>query len=133
MPHATKKSARQRVTSAFSAPVQYPSSRAQSSATPSSSSYAWTAADAAKASRDGAFLTAWPRDESYYTPPVHLLDQGYQGYQNQGQSQSQGQGQGQTSQQQQQQQQLQLQYYYSSRNKPSATSNQGGSGGGGGK
>ncbi|KAI4870614.1 hypothetical protein F4820DRAFT_402771 [Hypoxylon rubiginosum] len=113
MPHATKKSARPRLPATLSTP-QY-SSRAQqsNSSAPGSHAYTWTAADAAKSSRDGAFLTAWPRDEPYYTPPVHLLDQGYQ-----------GQAQAQSS---QQQQQLQLQYYYSSsRNKSSTTTASGG-------
>ncbi|XXG97242.1 hypothetical protein Hte_003538 [Hypoxylon texense] len=99
MPHATKKSARPRLPATLS--------------TPQSHAYSWTATDAAKASRDGAFLTAWPRDEPYYTPPVHVLDQDYQGQAQSGQ--------------QQQQQPLQVQYYYSSsRNKSSTTTASGG-------
>ncbi|OTA57177.1 hypothetical protein K449DRAFT_398577 [Hypoxylon sp. EC38] len=122
MPHATKKPSRPRLTTVVSTPVQYPQTQTQSSQSSSSSSYpyVWTAADAAKASRDGAFLTPWPRDESYYTPPVHLLGQGYQGYQGQGHDQSQSQGQG----------GREVQYYYSSTCKPSTTPNQGGSSGG---
>ncbi|KAI6092904.1 hypothetical protein F4821DRAFT_253648 [Hypoxylon rubiginosum] len=116
MPHATKKSTRPRRPAALSTPVQYPRAQQSSSSTTGSHAYTWTATDAARASRDGAFLTAWPRDESYYTPPVHLLDQGCAAYQGQSQSQSN----------QQQQQQLQLQYYYSSRNKPSTTTTSGG-------
>ncbi|KAI0385640.1 hypothetical protein F5Y04DRAFT_189363 [Hypomontagnella monticulosa] len=105
MPHATKKPARPRRTATM--PVRTPQS-SQSSSTPttssSSHSYTWSAADAAKASKDGAFLTAWPRDESYYAPPVQLLDHQNQGYQGQ--------------------------YYYSSTYKPSTAQNQGGSSGG---
>ncbi|KAI2624700.1 hypothetical protein GGS26DRAFT_593315 [Hypomontagnella submonticulosa] len=110
MPHATKKPARPRRTTAVSAPTSFPvrtsQQPGQSSSTaatsPSSThSYTWTAADAAKASKDGAFLTAWPRDESYYAPPVQFLDHQSQGYQGQ--------------------------YYYSSTYKPSTASNQGGS------
>ncbi|KAI0124452.1 hypothetical protein F4776DRAFT_629797 [Hypoxylon sp. NC0597] len=111
MPHATKKPSRPRPTAAVSTPVQYPQTLTQSSqpsSTSASSSYpyGWTAADAAKASRDGAFLTPWPRDESYYAPPVHLLGQG----------QSQGA--------------REVQYYYSSTRKPSTSPDQAGSSGG---
>ncbi|KAI2463207.1 hypothetical protein F4781DRAFT_437672 [Annulohypoxylon bovei var. microspora] len=128
MPHATKakKQTRPRVSAAVSAPVSYParsqqSNQASSSSTSAASSgassysYSWTAADAAKASRDGAFLTAWPPDESYYAPPVHFLGPNYQAYQEHGQAQSQEQTQS-------------GQYYYSSTHKPPTASNQGGSG-----
>ncbi|KAI1411170.1 hypothetical protein F5Y13DRAFT_191443 [Hypoxylon sp. FL1857] len=122
MPHATKKPSRPRLTAVVSTPVQYPQARTQpnqpsSTSASSSYSYSWTAADAAKASRDGAFLTPWPRDESYYAPPVHLLGQGYQG-----QAQSQGQGQNQGS--------REIQYYYPPTRKSSTAPDQGGSGGG---
>ncbi|KAI1769697.1 hypothetical protein GGR53DRAFT_461412 [Hypoxylon sp. FL1150] len=118
MPHAIKKSARPRRPAAVSAQGQYPRAQQSTSSTTADHAYTWTATDAAKASRDGAFLTAWPCEEPYHAPPVHPLDQGYAGYQGQSQSSQQ--------QQQQQQQQLQLQYYYSGRNKPSTTTASGG-------
>ncbi|KAI1376018.1 hypothetical protein F4677DRAFT_93161 [Hypoxylon crocopeplum] len=138
MPHATKKPRRPRPNATLSAPVSYPTRAQQSNQSSSSgsssahshshshsqsNSYTWTAADAAKASRDGAFLTAWPRDETYYAPPIHLFDQtyqSYQGYQNQGQGQNQSQSQGNGA-------HPDLQYYYSSGCKSSTTPNQGGS------
>ncbi|KAI2632109.1 hypothetical protein GGR54DRAFT_634877 [Hypoxylon sp. NC1633] len=87
MPRATKKSksTRPRQSSAVSASAQVSSQSQSSSTTTSSSSqsYTWTAADAAKASEDGAFLTAWPQDEPYYAPPIDLFDENYQTYQGQ--------------------------------------------------
>ncbi|KAI0832962.1 hypothetical protein F5Y06DRAFT_186306 [Hypoxylon sp. FL0890] len=120
MPHATKKASCSRLAAPVSASVQYPQTRTQSSQPSSASSssaysYSWTATDAANASRDGAFLTPWPRNESYYAPPVQLLGQGYQS------SQGQGQGQSQESQK--------TQYYRESTHKPSTAPAQGGSGG----
>ncbi|KAI0885372.1 uncharacterized protein GGS22DRAFT_200275 [Annulohypoxylon maeteangense] len=120
MPHATKtkKQTRPRVNTAISAPVSYPVRPQQqnqvsaSSSSSSSQSYTWTAADAAKASRDGAFLTAWPPEETYYAPPVHLFGQNYQ-------AQRQAQGQVQDS-----------QHHYSSTYRPPTTLNQGASTGG---
>ncbi|KAI1136752.1 hypothetical protein F5Y05DRAFT_390754 [Hypoxylon sp. FL0543] len=118
MPHATKKASRPRTTVTVSTPVQYPQTRTQSSQPSSTSgssaySYSWTAADAAKASRDGAFLTPWPCDESYHAPPVHLLSHGHQGYQSQDQNQGS----------------RDIQYYYASSREPSATPDQGEDGG----
>ncbi|KAI2783244.1 hypothetical protein F4815DRAFT_442690 [Daldinia loculata] len=63
-------STRSRLNLAKSAPVQYSQSRAQNNQS------SWTAADAAKASKNGAFLTAWPPEEPYHTPTVDLFGQG---------------------------------------------------------
>ncbi|KAI1447334.1 hypothetical protein F5Y02DRAFT_424511 [Annulohypoxylon stygium] len=113
MPHAakSKKQTRPRANSAISAVVSYPIRSQQqgqdSSSAPSSSSYTWTAADAARDSQNGAFLTAWPPEQAFYIPPIHLLGQPYQ---------SQARAQNQSS-----------QYNHSSTHRPSTVSNQGGS------
>ncbi|KAI1471318.1 uncharacterized protein F4812DRAFT_455431 [Daldinia caldariorum] len=70
MSHPMKKSTRSRINLTTSTPIQYSQSRAQNNQ-PS-----WTAADAAKASKNGAFLTPWPPKEPYYTPAVDLFGQG---------------------------------------------------------
>ncbi|KAI0901011.1 hypothetical protein F4806DRAFT_450722 [Annulohypoxylon nitens] len=114
MPHAakSKKQTRPRANSAISAVVSYPIRSQQqgqnSSSAPSSSSYTWTAADAARDSQNGAFLTAWPPEQAFYIPPIHLLGQPYQ-------AQAQAQAQNQSN-----------QYHHSFTHRPSTVSNQGG-------
>ncbi|KAI8964745.1 hypothetical protein F5Y11DRAFT_345200 [Daldinia sp. FL1419] len=63
-------STRSRLNTAASTPSQYSQSRAQNSQS------SWTASDAAKSSKNGAFLAAWPPEEPYHTPPVDLFGQG---------------------------------------------------------
>ncbi|KAG4218891.1 hypothetical protein PC116_g32629 [Phytophthora cactorum] len=70
MSHPMKKSTRSRINLTTSASVQYSQSRAQNNQS------SWTAADAAKASKSGAFLTPWPPEEPYHTPAVDLFGQG---------------------------------------------------------
>ncbi|KAI1804506.1 hypothetical protein F4811DRAFT_570939 [Daldinia bambusicola] len=69
MSHPMKKSTRSRINLATSSPVQYSQSRAQNSQS------SWTAADAAKASKNGAFLTPWPPKEPYHAPAIDLFGQ----------------------------------------------------------
>ncbi|KAI1456196.1 hypothetical protein F4805DRAFT_433483 [Annulohypoxylon moriforme] len=114
MPHATKtkKQTRPRVNTAVSVPVQSQQQNrasASSSADSSDSSYVWTAADAARASEAGAFLTAWPPGQPYYLPPIHSLSQNTQP---QRRAQNQGQG---------------SQRHHSSTHTPSTTVKKGGS------